>query len=393
VIALHTVLKELEDELENPDSILNRSGASKASELNLLVRNCRSVLQNLNKLLIKYKSLGTSSKKTWDRIQFGTENLSEIREKLMSHTSSLTLFLTTLGTGSLGRIEKKLDELIADVRAGRKEKSVLTMVDENEEESNSMWNEWKLELVEEGFTRSELEAHKHWIIARLRELIDNGELDETPVDGENTQHPGWKGKSLDGSRERDSTRNSILSHDLGLKKDHSLESDGTDDSDESFLAPADSISIAGLNKPSALIPTPTSGGAKKASGFRQHGSGENMEDLQEFKPSKFQKSAKTFSRPLKDPLTAARYQLLKKGQRANDVDQLVAVIEKQFSPEKKPSRASDIPDSMIAEKEQSCTTARELAVSEDVPRRRSLLYRGNHSCRLFMRLFGFQKAR
>jgi hypothetical protein len=120
VISLHTAIKELQDEAENPDSIFNRTGARKKKELAALVQNCNGVLQRLYNLLIKYKSLGTGSKQTWDRLRWGTEqdNLTGIREKLMNHTSSLTLFLTTLGAGSLGRIEKKLDQLIEDVRAG-----------------------------------------------------------------------------------------------------------------------------------------------------------------------------------------------------------------------------------------------------------------------------------
>jgi hypothetical protein len=185
VIALHTAIKELEDEIENPDSILNRTGAGKKSELGLLVRNCMGVLQQLNKLLIKYKSLGTGSKKAWDRLRWGTENLSDIREKLIAHTSSLTLFLTTLGTGSLGRIEKKLDELIADVQAGRREQTVLSIADDDEDESEAQWKTWKNELVDDGFTKVELEGHKHWIKARLLELIESGRLQEEPLTEEN----------------------------------------------------------------------------------------------------------------------------------------------------------------------------------------------------------------
>ena len=109
VISLHTSLKELEDEINNPDSILNRTGAGKKKEVTLLVKNCERVLQQLNKKLIKYKSLGTASKRTFDRLRWSAENLQEIREKILAYTSSLTLFLTTLGTGSLGRIEKKLE--------------------------------------------------------------------------------------------------------------------------------------------------------------------------------------------------------------------------------------------------------------------------------------------
>ena len=176
VISLHTVLKQLDDEFENPDSILNRTGASKSKELGLLAQSCNGALQQLNKLLIKYKSLGTKSKRAWDLLRWVTENLTEIREKIISHTSSLTLCLTTLGTGSLGRIEKKLDELIADVRAGRREETVLSMADNDEDEGDTQWSLWKDELMDDGFTKAELESHKHWIKARLAELIESGDL-------------------------------------------------------------------------------------------------------------------------------------------------------------------------------------------------------------------------
>jgi hypothetical protein len=146
-----------------------------------MVRNCMAVLQQLYKLLVKYKSLGTPSKRTWDRVGFGIEKLQEIREKLMMHTSSLTLYLTTLGTGSLGRIEKKLDELITDIRAGKREDTILTLADEDDNDSEAQWTIFKGELIEDGFTKSEIEGHKHWIKAKLLELVDSGALTEQPI--------------------------------------------------------------------------------------------------------------------------------------------------------------------------------------------------------------------
>ena len=173
VIALHTVLKELEDEVDNPDSVFNRTGAVKRQELGLLGENCQSVLLSLNKLLIKHGSLGTDSKRTWDRIKFAAGNLQDIRNDLMVHKSYLTLYLTTLNTGSLGRIEKKLDELIADVRAGRRAETVLTLA-EDDNESEVQWNLWKKEMAEEGFSKVEIEGHKDWIKAALLQRIQNG---------------------------------------------------------------------------------------------------------------------------------------------------------------------------------------------------------------------------
>jgi hypothetical protein len=187
VISLHTVLKELEDETNNPDSILNRTGAGKKKELSILTKNCNSVLQQLNKLLIKYKSLGSTRQRTWDRLKWGKENLQEIREKILTHTSSLTLFLTTLGTGSLGRIEKKLDELIEDVRAGRKQDTVVTFAldGDDADEADAHWSALKNEFIDEGFSKLEVESHKNWIKAKLSELLENGILEEQPAVDEN----------------------------------------------------------------------------------------------------------------------------------------------------------------------------------------------------------------
>jgi hypothetical protein len=187
VISLHTVLKELEDETNNPDSILNRTGAGKKKELGILIKNCTGVLQQLNQLLIKYNSLGTSTKRTWDRLRWGKENLQEIRENVLTHTSSLALFLTTLGTGSLGRIEKKLDQLIEDVRAGRKQETVVTLALEADDadEADAHWSALKEELVDDGFSKLEVESHKHWIKAKLAELLEGGVLEEQPAIAEN----------------------------------------------------------------------------------------------------------------------------------------------------------------------------------------------------------------
>jgi hypothetical protein len=175
---LHAAIKELEDEATNADSILIRAGSGKKKELDEIIKNCRAVLVQLERLLTKYQSLGTKSKRTWDRIKFGTEGLQTIREKLTFHTSSINLFLTTLGTGSLGRIEKKLEEIMEEIRAGKREPTVLTTVDDDNEEAETHWNALKSELLDDGFTRQDIEAHKGAIKAYIQELVDRGELQE-----------------------------------------------------------------------------------------------------------------------------------------------------------------------------------------------------------------------
>ena len=178
VISLHTAIRELQDEAENKDSILNRAGLGRKQELDNLMRNCSDVLNELEQLLTRYRSLGTKHKRTWDRVKFGSEGLQEIRSKLMFHTSALTLFLTSLGTGSLGRIEKKLDDLAAEIRAGQHEPSLISICDEEDKfEQDSAWRGLMSELSEE-FSRDEIEAYKGDIVRYIRGLLARGDLDE-----------------------------------------------------------------------------------------------------------------------------------------------------------------------------------------------------------------------
>lgn len=79
VIALHTCIKELEEDARNPVSLLNRKGKGKKKDI--LLRNCVTVLRELQQLVKKYRSLGTYSKRAWDRIRFGSEATEIITRK------------------------------------------------------------------------------------------------------------------------------------------------------------------------------------------------------------------------------------------------------------------------------------------------------------------------
>ena len=178
VISLHTSLRELQDECEDKDSILNSNQEDKKRTLNVLVQNCIEVLKELQQLLTRYRSLGTNQKRAWDRVKFGSEGIQEIRNKLMFHTSSLTLFLTTLETTSLRRMEKKIDDLAAQIRAGCHEPSIVSLCDDADvlEQENS----WRLLLNElsDDFSMDEIQKHKDEIKLYIRELVDRGDFEE-----------------------------------------------------------------------------------------------------------------------------------------------------------------------------------------------------------------------
>ncbi|KAF7507694.1 hypothetical protein GJ744_010247 [Endocarpon pusillum] len=228
VLSIHTALRELEDEPQNEDSILNRAGKGRQKELNNILQSCTEVLRQLETLVTRYRRLGTSQRKVWDRIKFGDEGIQVIRNKLVLHTSTLTLFLTSLGTGSLGRIEKKLDDIAAEIRAGHHEPSVITAV--NDEPGLSQSEAWAFlfrELAED-FSVPEVEAFKGEIQTYIKQLVERGAFEECVSSCSDNNSAVW------------------LTPPLSPSPSPVLEASGT------FLAPTESRNSRSPPKPTAV---------------------------------------------------------------------------------------------------------------------------------------------
>jgi hypothetical protein len=54
---------------------------------------CRNVLEELQSLVDKYESLGTQSKRTWDRMKWAHNDIAELRSRLSSNTILLSAFI------------------------------------------------------------------------------------------------------------------------------------------------------------------------------------------------------------------------------------------------------------------------------------------------------------
>ena len=88
VLCLHAVLKEVEETFSNQNL-----SASKQSRLEIIGDGCRGVLQDLQRILDRYNSLGTQSKRSWDRLGWGSNDVAELRSRLTSNISLLTAFI------------------------------------------------------------------------------------------------------------------------------------------------------------------------------------------------------------------------------------------------------------------------------------------------------------
>lgn len=88
VLSLHAVLREVE-ETYSATSL----SAVQQSRLGIIGDGCRAVLEDLQSVLDKYNSLGTRTKRTWDRLGWASKDIAELRSRLGSNTVLLTTFM------------------------------------------------------------------------------------------------------------------------------------------------------------------------------------------------------------------------------------------------------------------------------------------------------------
>ena len=193
--SLHIVLQRLEREVSKPRSILIQNDDNRGDELAVLSGDCNRVLRVLSRILEKYNALSDEERsvtKLWQRIRFGNgemQDLNEIRLKVSTSTSAITLFLNLLSIGSQGRVEEfmesqdegfkemrqSLNYIAASLQAKSREGSILTSYAEDDKK---VWKEFRRELIKEGFPSAMLSKHKPAIKAYVMELGNLGALDD-----------------------------------------------------------------------------------------------------------------------------------------------------------------------------------------------------------------------
>ena len=88
VLSLHAVLKEAEETV-----FAQHLSPTQQERLKAVGDGCQHVLKDLDDLCQKYQSLGTQSKRTWDRMKWGTEDIAELRARLTSNTVLLATWI------------------------------------------------------------------------------------------------------------------------------------------------------------------------------------------------------------------------------------------------------------------------------------------------------------
>ncbi|KAL8657837.1 MAG: hypothetical protein Q9226_001522 [Calogaya cf. arnoldii] len=197
--SLHTILNRLHLEVAKPESSINRR-ESYGRELKSIASGCEEVLTQLNKILVKYNALSEqerSVRRLWKKIRFGNgavADVTELRSRVTYYTSALSLFLNLVSVGTIGAVEKKMDQAGGDLRdikaavnhitahflaTERREGSALTAYTNDDRDA---WRELRRGLVKAGFRDSLVRKHMDTIMAYVKELGDKGVLDDINID-------------------------------------------------------------------------------------------------------------------------------------------------------------------------------------------------------------------
>lgn len=187
--SLLIVLGRINKEAAKPGSVLSRNRCDQ-NDLKDILSNSEPTVSELHAIIIRYKSLGSSREKNWDRLRLGVKNLEPLRSQLTQHIAAIAAYLDTVGLGALGRIENGLnaipdriqqtiDGLAAEIRAGRREGTIMTTYSDDEKD---VWRQFRRELIGEGMRSSFVHKYKPLIRKYLKELAERGELEELPPD-------------------------------------------------------------------------------------------------------------------------------------------------------------------------------------------------------------------
>ncbi|TID02070.1 SART-1 family protein DOT2 [Colletotrichum higginsianum] len=176
---LHTVLKHLRVESEDPDSLLNSDASSVyARQLAPLVEDCDFALKQLETILEKYGEATRLEERELDMVAM-------IRTKLANQKTNIDMFLDTVQLhnpskaqrivdeqgGNLDNIKDKVDAIAARLFA-RRDSGI-------SEDDEDLWQQFRTELEKEGFSKDVLRKNKEVLRAYIRELEESTGNDAT----------------------------------------------------------------------------------------------------------------------------------------------------------------------------------------------------------------------
>jgi hypothetical protein len=166
-----------------------------------LGQGCLNCLLDLEALLQKHHSLGNKAKRTFDRLKWDRGEVNQLRQQLISNTSLLSAFNTSITRSATARIEDLLRGFLEDYKSGRHEGSVLSVdtIRSIQNGDDDVWREIQKDFEAAGITQEQLNDHRKLITDTIVRAIQSGGVEQnstaaasfhTATDGGSNRYSG-----------------------------------------------------------------------------------------------------------------------------------------------------------------------------------------------------------
>ncbi|KAK5077042.1 serine palmitoyltransferase component [Lithohypha guttulata] len=189
--SLHAFLKECEEVF--PEELRS---SDRSARLTIILVGCTDIAEELGAIVQKYESLGLQQRRTWDRLQWHSNEINQIRARITSHVGMLTAFMTT----SQLNVARKLEALLLEFRRGNMDGSVVSSVtiDSLNGDERAQWRAVRKEFEEHGITLEMFTSQRNFIFKWFAKAVTAGHFDEErPTDQDTAFLHGDNDSSLD----------------------------------------------------------------------------------------------------------------------------------------------------------------------------------------------------
>jgi hypothetical protein len=141
---------------------------------------CLNCLLDLDTLLQKHQSLGNKAKRTFDRLKWDKDEVSQLRQTLISNVSLLNAFNASLTRSATARIEDLLRGFIQDYKSGRHEGSVLSVdtIRSIQNGDDDIWKDIQKDFEAAAITQDQLNEHRKLITDTIVKAIQSGGIEQ-----------------------------------------------------------------------------------------------------------------------------------------------------------------------------------------------------------------------
>jgi hypothetical protein len=193
ISSLYDVLAHVYSELSLPESSIGQARSSWKTELESHLTECDTQLRIINTVLEKFNSLSYEhkvGKQLWSTVRFANgddQDLAEIRSRIATYSTAITMSLRLMSLASRGKVERQLNRekgslvgirqsvnlALAQINSTTRHKSLIIAYSND---PKAFWSRLRRELTKDGFSRSALNNKKDLVISYMKELDSRGVL-------------------------------------------------------------------------------------------------------------------------------------------------------------------------------------------------------------------------